>query len=119
MGARGERCAFRRTFHATIGATGVQVSVMNLDALPLAAMARAEIAVLRREARAVVLEARTPYGGQVAVSWEVTGGALDTTTGRVARWTLPDAPGVYQAELLLDYGAAGVAFETLMLEVTS
>jgi hypothetical protein len=52
------------------------------------------------------------------VSWEVTGGELDASTGAQVQWTLPTVPGIYQAEVLLDYGADGIAFDALMLEVT-
>lgn len=35
---------------------------------------------------------------------------------RVAE-VVPIIPGIYRAEVLLDYGADGIAFDTLMLEV--
>jgi len=49
----------------------------------------------------------------------VTGGELDASAAQRVQWTLPTRPGIYQAEVLLDYGADGIAFDTLMLEVTS
>jgi hypothetical protein len=64
------------------------------------------------------LEARTQYGGPHQVSWEVTGSDVAGMVTHRAQRTLPTAPGIYQAEVLLDYGADGIAFDTLMLEVT-
>ena len=117
-GYRNETCNIKRTFHVSIGPTGVQVAETNLDSLPLSARHGAQIAVLRREGHTLLLEARTQYGGPHLVSWEVTGGELEGPVARRAQWTLPTVPGIYQAELLLDYGADGIAFDTLMLEVT-
>ena len=105
--------------HVSIGSTGVQVAETNLDSLPLSARHAAQIAVLGRAGRTLSLEARTKYGGPHVVSWEVTGGELDTSEARRVQWTLPTVPGIYQAEVLLDYGADGIAFDTLMLEVAA
>lgn len=116
-GYRNESCTFRRTFHVTVNGATVQVAETSLDRLPLRARERAEVVVVGREGRTVALEARTAYRGAHTAAWEVTGGELDTTTGHAARWTLPAKPGIYQAEVLLDYGADGVAFDALMLEV--
>jgi hypothetical protein len=110
-------CTIKRTFHVTIAATGVQIAETNLDALPLSARHAASIAVLDRSGRTVSLEARTGYTGPHRVSWDVSGGALDTSAAARVQWTLPNVPGIYQAEVLLDYGADGIAFETLVLEV--
>ena len=116
-GFRSETCNIKRTLHVSIGPAGVQVAETNLDSLPLSARHGAHIAVLGRAGRTLSLEARTMYGGPHQVSWEVTGGELDASSRRHAQWTLPSTPGIYQAELLLDYGADGIAFDTLMLEV--
>jgi len=64
-------------------------------------------------------EAHTTYANAYRVAWEVTGGELDASDAWRVQWTLPSTPGIYQAELLLDYGADGVAFDALMLEVTA
>ena len=117
-GFQNETCNIKRTFHVTIGSTGVQVAATNLDALPLSARHGAQIGVVSRSGRTLSLEARTTYSGPHQVSWEITGGELDTASGPAVDWTLPNEPGIYQAELLLDYGADGIAFDTLMLEVT-
>lgn len=42
---------------------------------------------------------------------------IDDPGARRVRWTLPEEPGVYQAELLVDYGPDGLAVDTVMLEV--
>jgi hypothetical protein len=111
-------CTIKRTFHVTIAATGVQIAETNLDTLPLSARHAAQIAVLGRAGSTVSLEARTGYDGPHRVSWDVSGGELDTADSARVLWTLPNVPGIYQAEVLLDYGADGIAFETLLLEVT-
>ena len=111
-------CNIKRTFHVFLSPTSVQIAETNLDSLPLSARHGAQIAVLSRDGRTLMLEARTRYGGPHHVSWEVTGGDLEGTTARRAQWTLPSVPGIYQAEVLLDYGVDGLAFDTLILEVT-
>jgi hypothetical protein len=117
-GFQNETCNIKRTFHVTIGSTGVQVAATNLDTLPLSARHGAQIGVVNRSGRTLSLEARTTYPGRHHVSWEVTGGELGTPSGRNVEWTLPNDPGIYQAEVLLDYGDDGIAFDSLMLEVT-
>jgi hypothetical protein len=44
-------------------------------------------------------------------------GELDVSAGPNVRWTLPAEPGIYQAELVVDYGADGFAFDVLLLEL--
>jgi hypothetical protein len=117
IGPANEMCAVTRTFNVTISPTGVQVSLADVDRLPLAARQRAEILLARREGRVVELQAATPYRGDRVVSWAVTDGELDTKTGSTVRWTLPPLPGIYQAELVIDFGDQGLALDTLLLEV--
>lgn len=110
-------CDIRRTIHLTIGAAGIQVAESRLDELPLKARDAAQVVMVERNDRTVRLEARTGYAGHVTAAWEVTGGTLSEVNDRSTQWTLPDEPGVYQAEVLLDYGPDGMAFDALMLEV--
>jgi hypothetical protein len=117
-GYQNQTCNIKRTFHVSISGTGVQVAETKLDTLPLSARHGVQIAVVHRAERTLSLEARTTYAGPLRVAWEVTGGELDALGSPRVRWTLPAEPGIYQAEVLLDYGADGVAFDTLMLEVT-
>jgi hypothetical protein len=116
-GFQSEICNVKRIFHVTVGTTGVQIAETNLDSLPLSARHGAQIAALGRTGKTLHLEARTTFGRPHRVSWEVTGGALDSTDAHRVAWTLPTEPGIYQAEVLLDYGADGVAFDAFMLEV--
>jgi hypothetical protein len=111
-------CAFTRSFTITIAPGGITVAQLNLDDLPLPARQRAQIHVARRDAAVVELVARSPYRGEHRVSWEVSSGALDKADGNSVRWTLPLEPGIYQARVELDFGADGLAFDTLLLEVT-
>jgi hypothetical protein len=117
-GVVGETCAVTRTFVLTISATGVQVSSADTDELPLAARQKASILIARQEANMVELVARTPYQGSKDISWSVTEGELDASSGETVRWTLPTTPGMYQAELVVDFGADGIAFDALVIEVS-
>jgi hypothetical protein len=118
-GLSGEVCAVVRTFRVTVSDTGVQVSLRDADDLPLPARQHAEIVLAHREGRVVRLEASTPWEGIRGESWSVSHGSLDTNGGPTVTWTLPAEPGVYQAELVLDFGPDGLAFDTLLLEVVA
>lgn len=117
FGTGDETCAVQRTFHLDISSSGVQISSLNLDMLPLPARQGAEIVLVRHAGRVVELAARTPFEGGHEVSWRVSEGELDAPTGSPVRWTLPAAAGIYQAELVIDFGDAGLAVDVLMLEV--
>jgi hypothetical protein len=116
-GLANETCAVKRTFFVTISQAGVQVTLSDVDPLPLAARQRAEIVLVHQDGRAVELQARTPFRGEREARWTVTDGELDASTGDSVRWTLPPAPGLYQAELVIDFGHDGMAIDMLMLEV--
>ena len=109
-------CAVSRTFTFTIGPSGVVVA--SADELPLRARQQARIALVAREGQVVELEAATPFRGARTIAWSVTGGEIVLREGTRARWRLPAAPGLYQAELVVDYGPAGLSFDTLALEVS-
>jgi hypothetical protein len=116
-GLASEMCAVQRTFVVTVSPTGVQVSLAAMDRLPLGARQRAEILLGDRDGRVVELHAATPWRGERVVSWAVTDGELSAKTGPAVRWTLPATPGIYQAELVIDFGDEGLALDVLMLEV--
>jgi hypothetical protein len=117
-GTQGEICDVARTFTLTINDGSVQITLVPADSLPLAARQRAEIVLGGGVGRTVELEARTQYWGLYAAHWQVTGGALDRRDGPRVQWTLPAEPGIYQAELLLDYGVDGLAMDVLPMEVS-
>jgi hypothetical protein len=117
-GPVGETCAVTRTFILTISASGVQVSAADADDLPLAARQKASIVVARQDGNLLELFARTPYQGVSDITWGVTDGELDARSGESVRWTLPSKPGMYQAEVVIDYGADGIAFDALVIEVS-
>lgn len=115
-GAPDGPCAVERTF--TFTADGVTDPVVaQRQKLPLEARERARIRVVRRDARRLHLACETAFAGPVAVSWEVTGGRLCAVDGSTAEWELPDADGLYQVEVVADYGTHGMAFDALPLEV--
>ncbi len=47
----------------------------------------------------------------------MSGGEVVTAEGGSLTWRLPDTPGIYQAEVILDYGDDGFSIDTLQLEV--
>jgi hypothetical protein len=116
LASDGTVCDVHRTFTFTLGA---QVVIAALDArsMPLASRHPAEIALLRRSGLEVELEARSGFDGPFRCTWFVSGGELLQQTGRRARWRLPEERGFYQAQLVLDYGSPGMAFDALSLEV--
>ncbi len=109
-------CAVQRTFTFTIGAE-VEIAVLDVGSLPLASRHPAEIGLLSRDGFEVELEARSSFDGPYRCAWVVSGGELVTQADRRVRWKLPERKGLYQAQLLLDYGPSGMAFDSLSLEV--
>ena len=66
---------------------------------------------------------RKPYldaiiDGSKTVAWTVNGGEMIAQAGGRVRWRLPDAKGFYQAQVVVDCGTSGIAFDSLNLEVT-
>ena len=61
-------------------------------------------------------------GGNGHVSFEgqtvVSGGDVVWQDGRRLSWRLPEASGLYQAQLVIDYGPAGLSFDALAFEVS-
>jgi hypothetical protein len=114
---RGTTCDIKRTFSFQVQQGAVLLA--QRDALlPLGARQEAVIAVLERDGAELLLEARTPYLGSRRVDWTVTGGATRAEAGERLGWRLPPEPGLYQVELVVDYGDDGLSFDTLAFEVT-
>lgn len=116
LGVSGGVCNVIRTFRFTIESG--TVTVASADDLPLPARQQARIGLVERSGAEVVLEATTPYTGAQTVSWSVSGGTMLSQAGPRLRWRLPTEPGLYQAELVIDYGDGGLSFDTLALEVS-
>lgn len=108
-------CGVTRTIMVTVTATTADV-VIRGDPLPLPARQRAEIVLVARDGRTVELAARTLYRGESQAQWTVTAGDI-VADGPRLRWTLPEAKGMYQAELVVDYGADGFAIDAMPFEV--
>ncbi|MBI3180530.1 MAG: hypothetical protein HYZ28_00045 [Myxococcales bacterium] len=113
--ARGSSCTFRRTFSFTLSGNTVQVA-MRGEGLPLGVPHQATIALVQRRGQEVVLEARTAFQGSRKMEWAATAGELSRDGDRVL-WRLPSEPGLYQVELVVDYGDEGLAFDAFNLEV--
>lgn len=114
-GYEGETCPATRTFNFTLGDGGVTVASRD-HALPLGTRDRAAIVVTRREGREVVLHAKGAPAN-AAIGWTATAGAIDAHGKDGATWRLPEEPGLYQIELLVDRGKEGLSIDTLTLEV--
>jgi hypothetical protein len=112
-----EHCTVRRTFHFSVLPAGTVIVSMRDDALPLGARQEAKIALVSRDGLSVRLQARTAFPGACRASWDVTAGEIVAGEAAEICWRLPAEPGLYQAELVVDYGDAGLAFDTLVVEV--
>ncbi len=109
-------CGVARTFGFVIQAPGLVV-ITQADELPLPERQPARIALVSREGREVELEATTAFAGPATVAWTVTGGQILSREGSRLRWRLPAEAGLYQAELVADYGLRGFSYDALVLEV--
>ena len=107
-------CPVTRTFTWTIGGNAVKVALD--DRLPLGAREHAAIVIRRREGREVELHAPGLQPGG-AVGWTATGGVVERHAHDRVTWRLPEEPGLYQMELLVDRGREGLSLDTLTLEV--
>jgi len=110
------QCTVLRTFTFRLAPDGVIVG--SAAELPLSALQQARIALASRDGREVELEATTPFLGPRTVTWSVTGGEIVAREGSGLRWRLPAQAGLYQAELVIDYGSFGLSVDTLVLEVS-
>ena len=116
---RGSLCNVARTFSITLDPLGV--SSRMPPALPLESRDTPVIVPVRQavsEGRTTVhLEARSTRVGMDVAEWSVTGGSLERVTDTEVRWTLPSEPGLYQIDVVIAYGANGVGYDALALEV--
>jgi hypothetical protein len=103
-------CPVTRTFHFN----GMQITQLE-DSLPLRNHTPATIEVTGKTEREVRLRA---LGARLndTVVWTATDGVLAQRDSEVL-WTLPEEPGLYQVEVLVDRGGEGVALDTLVMEV--
>jgi hypothetical protein len=109
-------CAVTRTF--TFSLDSGQVVIALAEELPLAERESARIALVSRQGHQVELEATTPFDGAATLTWTVTGGEVLSQEGTRLSWLLPAEAGLYQAELVVDYGPRGLSFDALALEVS-
>lgn len=111
----GASCSVTRTFRFTLGPAGVTVA--SAADLPLFERHAAQIAVRSRDGHQVELEATTPFSGPATIAWTVSGGAIVAQNEKRMSWRLPEEPGLYQAQLVIDYGPGGLSFDALAFEV--
>lgn len=114
FGGYGGPCPFQRGFTITFEPE-LAIAESRLS-LPFDAQARAAIIVTGREGRCVALRAAASPAGQ-RVAWTVTGGTFAAEGADGIVWELPREAGLYQAQLLVDHGESGFAFDALALEV--
>ena len=116
-GTQGSACTVHRVFQFTVENGVFSTQMMASRArLPLELRDAASIALVTRQEGEVLLQARSRHTGERRLTWSVTGG--DTSeSGDLLRWRLPAEPGLYQVELVVDRGPAGLSIDTLTLEV--
>lgn len=113
----GVRCDVSRVFEVLTA--GGEVRVQRADRLPLGARQSARIVVVSRRGRVVELQAQSAFTGHKTSRWRVSGGSQERLGEAGLRWELPAEPGIYQVQLVMDYGNEGLAFDALALEVSS
>ena len=112
-----ETFAVERTFTFTVSGGDVVIAMRMRDTLPLLARHRAQIVQLGRDDGVVDLEARTRYEGRHTAAWSVAQGSIEVEGENRARWRLPEKPGIYQVQVVVDYGVDGLGFDEMMVEV--
>ncbi len=118
VGTGSVRCEVTRSFTFSVNGQTVTIALVPGPWLPLAARHGAKIKVVEQLGLTVELEARTKYKLPHRTEWTVTGGTIRASTGSRASWQLPSEPGLYQVEVVVDYGRDGLAVDWLPLEVT-
>jgi len=108
-------CTVTRTFFVSL--QDGEVIVAQRARLPLEARQMPRLAIVKQAGRVVDVEASTAYEGEATAEWGVTGGSLETVSSARVRWRLPADPGLYQVEVVMDYGPDGIGFDALTLEV--
>lgn len=116
MGYANPKCPVERRFTLDINGGVVKIAQAG-RALPLSVRDRVTIALAGRDGRAVELRA-AGAGAGARLDWTATAGTVEASAGGGVRWILPDEPGLYQIELLVDRGEEGVVLDALTLEVT-
>ncbi len=103
-----------RSFTFQVANGEVQLA-QKIAALPLQRREGAAIVVVQREGGDLVLEPRSSFRGDV--QWSVSAGRALARLGGTVAWRLPEEPGWYQAELVVDDGERGFARDVLTVEV--
>lgn len=66
----------------------------------------------------VTIEAYSPAGRPLTISWSSSAGVLSATTGRIVYWTAPDQAGVYVVAVSVTDGAGGQGVGSVQVTVT-
>jgi hypothetical protein len=111
-------CPIFRQFTVSSDGSVATVTLASKSELPLSARHGVAIQLLAREGRVVTLEARTGYPGPKETRWSVSAGEVTPGPGDRVAWTLPETHGIHQAEVVLDFGTDGVAFDAFAVEVS-
>lgn len=110
-------CSVEKTFTFTVTSSGVTVRNTRVAQLPLTVRYPASIAMVAHDGHTLELAGRTGYRGAQTIDWSVTGGVIEAQSEGRLRWRLPDEPGLYQVELVIDYGEGGFAIDHMTFEV--
>ncbi|PKN49984.1 MAG: hypothetical protein CVU63_00590 [Deltaproteobacteria bacterium HGW-Deltaproteobacteria-20] len=111
----GELCDVRRSFHVELSDGGApKISRRQAPQSPLQLRPRVALTLVETGD----LWARVQASGaprDATISFDVTDGSI-STQGADALWTLPERPGLYQVEVVVQYGGS-IATEAVVLEV--
>jgi hypothetical protein len=110
-------CEVGRTFIFRINFETGTVNIARAEDLPLSRRQPAGIALASRAGREVELVPGKALTGATSVVWTVTGGDILASDSTRLRWRLPVEAGLYQVELIADYGPPGFSHDVLILEV--
>lgn len=110
-------CSVEKSFTFTITSSGVTVRNTRVAQLPLTVRYPASIAMVGHDGHTLELAGRTGYRGAHTTHWSVNAGVIEAQSGDRLRWRLPDEPGLYQVELVIDYGEGGFAIDHMTFEV--
>jgi hypothetical protein len=112
----GQRCEISRTFQFSI-VDGVTISLSEVKPLPLGARQMPTIFVQRREGTRIELGATSAYPNPRSIDWTATEGSVKKLADDQVEWTVPQKAGMYQIEVVMDYGDDGFGFDAMAVEV--
>lgn len=107
-------CPVKRVFQLSIEKT-IKVS-QYINDIPLDINNRVAIAILNRNGTEIELSGNTTENVK-NFNWSVEEGSIEKKTSTSAIWRLPEKPGLYQVELVVDHEDDSFSYDTLFVEL--